>query len=155
MYDHLLELFAEYLEKQDILSKLTEHERLYAYGYSEIHTIAAVGDLKDPNVTSIARRMKMTKGAVSKIIKRLLSAQVIEAYQLADNRQKIFYSLTEKGKFLYDEHKKRHELWIQRDKGFLSGFSEEQLQCVSAFMAEFNAYLEEQIAEKGGKKHAD
>lgn len=155
MYDHLLELFAEYLEKQDILSKLTEHERLYEYGYSEIHTIAAVGDLKDPNVTSIARRMKMTKGAVSKIIKRLLSAQVIEAYQLADNRQKIFYSLTEKGKFLYDEHKKRHELWIQRDKGFLSGFSEEQLQCVSSFMAEFNAYLEEQIAEKGGKKHAD
>ena len=44
MYDHLLELFAEYLEKQDILSKLTEHERLYEYGYSE-RNFSGIGNL--------------------------------------------------------------------------------------------------------------
>ena len=69
MKDNLLNLFAEYLEKQDALSKLTEHEKLHEYGYSEIHVVAAIGDLQNPNVTSIAKHMKMTKGAVSKIIK--------------------------------------------------------------------------------------
>lgn len=113
MNDNLLNLFAEYLEKQDALSKLTEHEKLHEYGYSEIHAVVAIGDLQNPNVTSIAKHMKMTKGAISKIIKRLLSAKVIQAYQLENNKQKVFYSLTEKSKFLYDEHKKRHELWLQ------------------------------------------
>lgn len=155
MYDNLLNLFAEYLEKQDALSKLTEHEKLHEYGYSEIHTIAAIGDLQNPNVTSIAQHMNMTKGAISKIIKRLLSADVIETYQLADNKQKIFYSLTEKGRFLYDEHEKRHKLWLQRDKLFLDRYSENQLEFIQKFMIDFNLYLQEQIDEKEGLNNAD
>ena len=88
MKDKLLNLFAEYLEKQDALSKLTDHEKLHEYGYSEIHVVAAIGDLQNPNVTSIAKHMKMTKGAVSKIIKRLLSADV-----------RFFIPLQKKGDF--------------------------------------------------------
>lgn len=155
MNDNLLKLFAEYLEKQDALSKLTEHEKLHEYSYSEIHTVVAIGDLHNPNVTSIAQHMKMTKGAISKIIKRLLSAKVIQAYQLEDNKQKVFYSLTEKGKFLYDEHEKRHELWLQRDRCFLNRYSEKQLEFLSNFMLDFNLYLQEQIDEKGGQNNVD
>ena len=70
MNERLLDLFTEYLEKQDMLSKLTEHEKLHAYGYSEIHVIAAIGDMDAPNVTSIVGYMHMTKGAISKIIKK-------------------------------------------------------------------------------------
>lgn len=154
MKDNLLNLFAEYLEKQDALSKLTDHEKLHEYGYSEIHVVAAIGDLQNPNVTSIAKHMKMTKGAVSKIIKRLLSADVIKSYQHEDNKQKIFYSLAEKGRFLYDEHKKRHELWLQRDRRFLDKYSEKQLELIRKFMVDFNLYLQEQIDEKGGQKNA-
>ena len=154
MKDNLLNLFAEYLAKQDALSKLTEHEKLHEYGYSEIHVVAAIGDLQNPNVTSIAKHMKMTKGAVSKIIKRLLSADVIKSYQHEDNKQKIFYSLAEKGRFLYDEHKKRHELWLQRDRRFLDKYSEKQLELIRKFMVDFNLYLQEQIDEKGGQKNA-
>lgn len=155
MYDTLLDLFAEYLEKQDALSRLTEHEKLHEYGYSEIHTIAAVASLPEPNVTSIAQQMKMTKGAVSKIIKRLLSAQAIESYQLPDNKQKVFYSLTEKGEFLCKEHEKRHLLWQERDKQFLSRYSQSRLTFLSEFMTDFNAYLQEQINEKGGQTNVD
>lgn len=155
MNDNLLNLFAEYLEKQDALSKLTEHEKLHEYGYSEIHTIVAIGDLQNPNVTSIAQHMKMTKGAISKIIKRLLSANVIKTYQFEDNKQKIFYSLTKKGKFLYNEHKKRHELWLQRDRHFLDRYSESQLEFIQNFMVDFNLYLQEQIDEKGEQNNAD
>lgn len=155
MYETLLGLFAEYLEKQDMLSKLTEHEKLHEYGYSEIHTIAAIGDLQEPNVTSIAQHMNMTKGAVSKIVKRLLASQVIESYQLEGNRQKIFYTLTEKGKFLYREHEQRHNLWIERDRNFFGRYPESQLKQVAEFMADFNGYLQEQIDEKGGWNDAD
>lgn len=152
---NLVNQFAEFLEKQDMLSKLTENEKLHSYGYSEIHVIAAIGDLEEPNVTALAKTLRLTKGAVSKITKRLISSNVIEAYTIPDNRQKIFYRLLEKGRFLYEEHEKRHKLWLERDRQFLSQFTELQLEEFSKFMSSYNGYLEEQIRQLGGREDAD
>ena len=152
---NLLNQFAEFLEKQDMLSKLTENEKLHSYGYSEIHVIAAIGDLEEPNVTALAKTLRLTKGAVSKITKRLISSNVIEAYTIPDNRQKIFYRLLEKGRFLYEEHEKRHKLWLERDRQCLCQFTELQLEEFSKFMSSYNGYLEEQIRQLGGREDAD
>ena len=73
MKEEVLKSFSEYLEKQDVLCKLTENVKLHEYGYSEIHTIVAIKELNEPNVTAISNRLKMTKGAISKIIKKLLN----------------------------------------------------------------------------------
>ncbi|WP_310602058.1 MarR family transcriptional regulator [Anaerosporobacter sp.] len=155
MNDQLLMQFAEFLEKQDLLSKLTEHEKLHEYGYSDIHTIAAIGDLEEPNVTEIAKSLNMTRGAVSKITKRLLSVGVIESYMLPDNKQKIFFRLTKSGEVLYKEHQTRHQKWIDRDNKFFSQFSSQQLEEISGFMNLFNQYLGEQIVEIGGDNNAN
>ena len=72
MNSELLGLFAKYMEKQEVLSKLTESEELHGYNYSEIHTIAAIGDMEFPNVTGISQAMHMTRGAISKITRRLM-----------------------------------------------------------------------------------
>lgn len=151
----LLSQFAEFLEKQDTLSKLTEHEKLHDHGYSEVHVIAAIGDLDHPNVTRIAQTLKLTKGAVSKIAKRLAAASLIETYTLPGNRQKIYFRLTPQGQLLYAEHSKRHERWLCRDERFLARFSQHQLRQISDFMASYNSYLEEQIQELEEDRHAD
>ena len=145
----LMNLFVQYMEKQEILSKLTENEKLHGYNYSEIHTIAAIGDLAEPNVTQIAKYMNVTRGAISKITKKLLEQNLIEAYQLEDNKQKIFFRLTESGQFLYDEHAKRHNLWMKRDSAFIEQFDSETVEQVERFMKAFNDYLETQIIELG------
>ena len=59
MNTELMNAFVKYMEKQEILSKLTEDEKLHGYNYSEIHTIAAIGDLTEPNVTQIANYMNV------------------------------------------------------------------------------------------------
>ena len=146
----LMNLFVKYMEKQEILSKLTEDEKLHGYNYSEIHTIATIGDLEEPNVTNIANHMNVTRGAISKITKRLLAQNLIEAYQQDGNKQKIFFRLTESGQFLYDEHEKRHNLWLKRDDAFIKQFDKKTVMLVEAFMTEFNNYLEKQITELGG-----
>lgn len=145
----LMNLFVKYMEKQEILSKLTENEKLHGYNYSEIHTIAAIGDLAEPNVTQIADYMNVTRGAISKITKKLLEQKVIEAYRLEGNKQKIFFRLTESGQFIYDEHAKRHNLWLKRDSAFIKQFDSETLEQVERFMKAFNDYLETQIMELG------
>ena len=78
-----------------------------------------------------------------------------KAYTIPDNRQKIFYRLLEKGRFLYEEHEKRHKLWLERDRQFLSQFTELQLEEFSKFMSSYNGYLEEQIRQLGGREDAD
>lgn len=143
----LLRQFGEFLEKQDMLNKLTESQKLNNFGYSEIHTIAAINNLENPNVTEIARQLDMTRGAISKVTKKLLEKKLIVAYTLPDNKQKIFFRLTPAGRELYDEHEKRHRLWEKRDEEFLSRFSDEEQQTMFNFMAAYNEYLQRQIEE--------
>lgn len=149
MHLTLMNLFVQYMEKQEILSKLTEDEKLHGYNYSEIHTISAIGKLTEPNVTQIAASMNVTRGAISKITKKLLAQGLIEAYQQDDNRQKVFFRLTESGHFLYNEHEKRHNLWLQRDNAFIEQFDSKTVEQVERFMQAFNEYLEEQIGKIG------
>ena len=151
----LMKLFVKYMEKQEILSKLTEDEKLHGYNYSEIHTIAAIGDLEEPNVTEIANYMNVTRGAISKIAKKLLEQGLIESYQQNGNKQKVFFRLTESGRFLYDEHEKRHNLWLLRDEAFIKQFDQKTVEQVEWFMMEFNKYLEAQIVELGGNANED
>ena len=143
----LLNQFSEFIEKQDILIKLTESQMLHSYRYSEIGVIIAVGSLESPNVTEIAKVLKMTKGAVSKITKRLADKGVIEMYNLPDNNQKVFFRLTEKGESLFREHEKRHRLWVDRDIQFLNWFPKEELEKISLFMNQYNEYLGHKIQE--------
>lgn len=150
MNTELMKLFVKYMEKQEILSKLTEDEKLHGYNYSEIHTIAAIGDLEDPNVTQIANFMNVTRGAISKITKKLLEQNLIESYQRDGNKQKIFFRLTESGQFLYDEHAKRHNLWLKRDNAFIERFDLKTIEQIEEFMKAFNDYLQTQIEELGG-----
>ena len=150
MNTELMKLFVKYMEKQEILSKLTEDEKLHGYNYSEIHTIAAIGDLENPNVTQIANSMNVTRGAISKITKKLLEQNLIESYQRDGNKQKIFFRLTESGQFLYDEHAKRHNLWLKRDDAFIERFDLKTIEQIEEFMKAFNDYLQTQIEELGG-----
>lgn len=141
----LLSQMGRFLEKQDMLNMLTENTKLHGYGYSEIHTIKAIRELEEPNVTEISRTLNMTRGAISKITRKLLKQGLIESYQTPDNRQKIFFRLTEAGLPLYEEHEKRHALWEQRDLDFLGRFPDKKLAEFLSFMNEYNTYLQEQI----------
>ena len=89
---------------------------------------------------------------MSKIIRRLTAAKAVESYQRTDNRQKIFYRLTETGKFLYAEHEKRHQLWLERDQQFLERYTGEELDFLQTFLTDFNHYLQEKITELGGNE---
>lgn len=143
--ERLLKEISLMLERQDMLSGLTESQCLDEYGYSETHCIDYIGRLELPNVTKVAEHMRMTRGAISKMTKKLLAKGLIEKYTLETNKKEIYFRLTEQGKLLFEEHAKRHKRWEQRDMEFLSRYSKEEIGTVYKFMQEFNAYLEAQI----------
>lgn len=143
--EHLLKEIALMLERQDMLSKLTESKCLDEYGYSETHCIDYIGRLNLPNVTRIAEHMGMTRGAISKMTRKLLEKGLIEKYTVDTNKKEIYFRLTEHGQELFDEHAKRHERWEKRDMQFLSRYTKEEVVMINKFMEEFNAYLEGEI----------
>ena len=143
--EELLKEIALMLERQDMLSKLTENQCLDEYGYSETHCIDYIGRLELPNVTKVAEHMGMTRGAISKMTKKLLAKGLIEKYTLETNKKEVYFKLTDQGRLLFDEHAKRHQRWEKRDMEFLARYSVEDVRTVSRFMTEFNGYLEEQI----------
>ena len=143
----LLKEIALMLERQDMLSRLTENQCLDEYGYSETHCIDFIGRLELPNVTKVAEHMGMTRGAISKMTKKLLAKGLIEKYTLESNKKEVYFRLTEQGKLLFEEHDKRHRRWEKRDMEFLTRYSKEEVETVYQFMKEFNGYLETQIEE--------
>lgn len=148
MNKDLISLLKEYGDKQEILSKLCESEELRKYNNSELHIIAAIGDLKNPNVTSIARHMGMTKGGISKNIKKLIGAGLVDTYQEDNNNKKIFYSLTDRGKKIYDKHAVAHKSWIERDNVFISQFSEDKINVVTEFLEGYVEHLDKEIEKR-------
>lgn len=143
----LLSLFKEYGDKQEILSKLREDRSLRKYNNSELHIIAAIGDLEQPNVTSLAEHMGMTRGGICKNIKKLTEAGLISSYQRDGNAKNIYYRLTGTGKVIYEKHAEAHEAWLVRDMTFIKGFSDKQLKQVADFMNQYIKHIDQCIEE--------
>ena len=143
----LLSLFKEYGDKQEILSKLREDQSLRGYNNSELHIIAAIGDLEQSNVTSLAEHMGMTRGGICKNIKKLTEAGLISSYQKDGNAKNIYYRLTDAGKTIYEKHAEAHEAWIARDMAFMKCFSDKQLDQVSDFMNQYIKHIDQCIEE--------
>ena len=143
----LLSLFKEYGDKQEMLSKLREDQSLRRYNNSELHIIAAIGDLERPNVTSLAEYMGMTRGGICKNIKKLTEAGLISSYQIDGNAKNIYYRLTDAGKNIYEKHAEAHEAWLARDMAFMEGFSDEQLNQVTEFMKLYIRHIDQRIEE--------
>lgn len=66
--DHFRELF----NKMVWINKSKMEASLRGYKSSEVHCIEYIGKNIDPNVTKLAESLYMTKGAISKLTKKLI-----------------------------------------------------------------------------------
>ena len=129
------------------LTKIQERSDVFRHGreaifdsinLTEVHCIDWIGTIAHANVTKIANEMGMTRGAISKISKKLLNKDFIESYQRQDNNKEIYYRLTESGQRVYDEHKKRHNQAKQEKLSLLEIYSEYEQSIILRFLNDIN-----------------
>ncbi|WP_410508787.1 MarR family transcriptional regulator [Methanosarcina hadiensis] len=77
---------------------------------SEFHLIEAVGKNPAENMTSIAYRLGVTKGAISQMVKKLEKKGLVEKVRTPENKKEITLKLTEFGKEAFEWHRSLHEL---------------------------------------------
>ena len=149
---------ANNLDNELMLLKLIEdfqlfvefNEKCFIENYSnlninEVHAIDYIGKANHANVTKIAEHLKVTKGAVTKITQRLMSKGYLNLHQSENNRKEKYFSLTEKGKAIFDKHKKIHKESIKRDKDIFEKFDENEKIVIEKFLDVLKKDFEEKL----------
>jgi len=118
---------------------------LQRYTFSEISCIEYIGNNPDSNVTKLADLFYMTRGALSKMTKKLINKGIIESYQKPDNKKEIYFRLTEQGEVIFNIHDEMHNKFIERDKVVFEQITEEQINGILSFMEKYSKHLDAEI----------
>ena len=141
--------FRDVYNKMVFLNKFKMEDSLKGNKSSEVHCIEYIGGNVDSNVTKLAESFYMTRGAISKITKKLIKKGIIESYQKPDNKKEIYYRLTEQGKVIYKIHEKLHKEFQQRDKAVFEHVTEEQFDSMLSFVEKYSRHLDAEIEKQG------
>ncbi|QSX07073.1 MarR family transcriptional regulator [Sedimentibacter sp. zth1] len=141
----VLKQFNSIDEKIKTIQKLTEKDMMSNFCNSEVHCVDIIGKIEYANVTKIAEKMNMTRGAISKITRKLMEKNVIVSYQLDCNKKEIYFRLTDKGSELYKVHEQWHVDWEKRSTLFFDKYTNEELDIVNEFLGNYQLYLNYKI----------
>ncbi|AOA03235.1 MarR family winged helix-turn-helix transcriptional regulator [Carnobacterium maltaromaticum] len=137
--------FRELYDKMSWLNRRKMEDSLKGYTSSEVHCMEYIEKNKDSNVTKLADSFYMTRGAISKLTKKLIKKELIESYQKSDNKKEIYFRLTEKGRAVYDIHEKLHNEFSERDKVVFEQVTEEQFNSMLHFVELYSQHLDKEI----------
>jgi DNA-binding MarR family transcriptional regulator len=77
---------------------------------SETHTIEAIGKNRGINVTRLAEKMGVTKGAISQMLTRLARKKLVIRRPMPGNAKEVTAELTDMGRIAFENHEKLHAL---------------------------------------------
>ncbi len=109
---------------------------------SEIHTVSSVGESSMCNISELARRMGVTKAAISQTIRKLQKKGYLRKLRDENNRREILVVLTEKGKHAHQGHK---SLWKKNCLRFFSDVTDEQVASFNFVAEKINALVDIEI----------
>ena len=147
--EQLIMGFRDLYNKMVFLNKFKMEDSLKDYKSSEVHCIEYIGRNVDSNVTKLAESFYMTRGAISKITKKLIKKGIIESYQKPDNKKEIYFRLIEQGKVIYKIHEELHKEFQERDKAVFEQVTEEQFDIMLNFVEKYSRHLDAEIEKQG------
>ena len=139
----------------DVSHKSETEKNVSDYNFNEMHCLDFIGKAENPNVTKLSQHLNLTRGAISKIIKKLVKKNAIEIYTTESNKKEIYYKLTPTGQKVFYAHEKMHKKWNNDDLAYLSGIEEKDLLTVNNFLANYNKFTESRIKILKGDNYED
>ena len=137
------------LNKMASLNKSKMKDSFDDYKSSEVHCIEYIGRNVDSNVTKLAESFYVTRGAISKLTKKLIKKGIIESYQKPDNKKEIYFSLTSQGKAINKVHEELHKEFQERDKAVFEQVTEEEFDSMLSFVEKYCRHLDAEIKKQG------
>jgi len=149
--EQVIKNYRDLFNKMVWLNEIKMKENLKGYSPSEVHCIEYIGKNANPNVTKLADSFYMTRGAITKMTRKLMEKGVIESFQKPDNKKEVCFRLTSKGKSVHETHEKLHAEFRERDNAVFERITDEQFDVMLDFAERYNRHLDDEIK----KIHAD
>jgi DNA-binding MarR family transcriptional regulator len=128
---YMIELFNRSLE-------LSKKSYEYCPGVSlypnEIHAVEYIAESSTTNMTDIANRMGITKGAVTKMVAKLEEQGLLVRYKYRPSQKEIYVHLTELGVRAYEGHKAYHAVMRQQLSSSFDGLDRDHQQTILDFL---------------------
>ncbi|HDR6258877.1 MarR family transcriptional regulator [Bacillus cereus] len=141
--------FRELYNKLVWLNKDKMEEGLKGFKSSEVHCIEYIENNADSNVTQLAEAFYVTRGAISRMTKKLIQKGLVESYQKSENKKEIYFRLTEQGKEIYKIYENLHKEFQERDKAVFEQVTEEEFNSIISFVEKYSRHLDAEIKKQG------
>lgn len=112
---------------------------------SEIHIIHVIGINNSIHISEIARKFGVTKGAISKAIKKLEKKELVKKIIDETNHTRTLVSLTQKGMKAYHGHEKYHQEYDKDVFTYLESLAEHELDTLDIFLEQANKMADKHI----------
>lgn len=114
---------------------------------TEIHLIQAIGKNQNINVTSLAKQIGLTKGAISQIISKFESNNIVQKYKNSNNEKTTLLRLTPKGQIAFHGHEQYHMKIYSQIQTELGPISDENFLFLNKFLDVIDNALDKSLQE--------
>lgn len=135
-----IRIFNKYMELETMAREYCSGITLFP---SEVHTIEAIGKNPNLNVTELAARLGVTKGTISKALKKLENKGLIERFKKLDNKKEVFIWLTEDGKRVFNGHEKFHLDFYTEANKYFKDLDEKEKRIIEKFLMKSEELLDD------------
>ena len=136
MNDIVMQIAKIYIRQHNKMQDFSVGSRLCR---AEIHTVQAIGNNNDINLTELAESLKVSKPTISERIKKLIKLKLVKKQLKDGNDKEIMLSLTKQGWVAYQNHEKQHK---EIYKLFKKHFGNESNDFLDSFSNELCLFLE-------------
>jgi DNA-binding MarR family transcriptional regulator len=157
--DLFLSIINKYKEYEKIPQYYGTNELLYL---SEITTIETIGAYPEINVTDLAQKLGITKGAISQKLKKLEKKELVVRSKDPLNHKEVRIKLTLKGEIAFHQHQLFHLQFASEFFNELEQWTPEQMVFLKRVFTVFNqlfdkalkrpVLLEETVQENRSKR---
>ncbi len=130
----LFNAYGELNNRPHAYSVERRHIQLYS---SEAHAIDRIGAASDINMTALSVQLGLTKGAISKMVRKLEGMGLIRRYQYMTNRKEVYLMLTPLGEKVRVDHNLFHESTNGGLRDFMAGLNPAQMELITEFLSRY------------------
>lgn len=108
---------------------------------SEIQLLMFLYHVQDTNITAIAEKMGLTKGAISQTLSRLQKKGIINKEMYPEKKNELHVQFTEKGDLLMTLLNKSKKSLERKYLRYIKSLSEPDKQVISEFLDKMNSIM--------------